>query len=97
MKNNLVFLATTNRLHINTIGLSDRDGIAENYREDSNLGNSSLIKSLVSQKRIVKTEIKFVNTTEYFSSFLRDLKGIAFRCDTHGIDAFILARVPKDI
>lgn len=85
------------KLHINDFALSSENGLSKIFTEHTNHGNSSLILSMVPSVGSVETEIKLVNTTEYCDNFLNRFDHYVIKCDTQGMDARILSKVPNRI
>ncbi len=91
IKNNLRNLSS---IHINEFGLSDKNGEANVFTEARNHGNTSLLKSVVPEIDIISTQIKLVETTAYCNTFLKNFDRYVIKCDTQGMDALILSRIP---
>jgi FkbM family methyltransferase len=85
------------KIHVNEIALSDRDGEAKIFTEFDNRGNTSLLKNLIPSKGQMCTKVKLVNTFDYFEKNVTGFDSYVFKCDTQGMDALILSRVPKSI
>ena len=46
---------------------------------------------------MISTLIQLVDTTEYCNSFLNNFEKYVIKCDTQGMDALILSRLPERI
>ena len=90
-------LANLPNIHINEFALSDRNGSAEIFTEQWNQGNTSLINSVVAPKEKIINEIKLRDTAEYCLDFLSGFDSYVIKCDTQGMDALILSRIPHRI
>jgi FkbM family methyltransferase len=94
IKNNLRNLSN---IHINEFALSDKNGSAEIFTEAWNHGNTSLIRDAVKSREKITTEIQLVDTAEYCETFLNGFDSYVIKCDTQGMDALILSRIPQRI
>jgi len=56
-----------------------------------------LLKSVVSPIGQIQTEIRLVDTKEYCDTFLTKHDRYIIKCDTQGMDALILSRIPNRI
>jgi len=90
-------LRNYSNIHINEFALSDTNGKAEIFTQATNHGNTSLFKSVVPEIGMISTQIQLVQTTEYCEKFLKNFDGYVIKCDTQGMDALILSRLPKRI
>ena len=97
IKHNLMNLSKTNNIHINEFALSDRNENSYIYTDALNHGHTTLLKSLVSQNKRIETIIELVDTNEYCNNFLNGFDGYVIKCDTQGMDALILSRLPINI
>lgn len=97
IKHNLLNLSKTNNIHINEFALSDRNGNSDIYTDAFNHGHTTLLKSLVNQNKRIETNIRLVDTNEYCNNFLSGFDGYVIKCDTQGMDALILSRLPINI
>jgi FkbM family methyltransferase len=82
------------RIHINEFGLSDKDGEANVFTQATNHGNTSLLKSVVPEIGVISTQIQLIETTAYCNKFLSNFDRYVIKCDTQGMDALILSRIP---
>jgi|688.fasta_scaffold97068_2 FkbM family methyltransferase len=87
-------LSNFSSIHVYEFGLSDKNGEAKIFTEASNHGNSSLLNSVVSEIGIIETQIQLVETTEFCNKFLNNFDRYVIKCDTQGMDALIMSRVP---
>jgi len=94
IKHNLRYFS---KIHINEFALSDVNGTSEIFTQTTNHGNTSLLKSVVPLDEQISTPIQLVDTGEYFDNYLKEFDRYAIKCDTQGMDALILARIPKVI
>jgi hypothetical protein len=74
--------------------LSDQNGEADIFTEATNHGNTSLLNSVVSEIGMISTQIQLVETTTYCNKFLKNFNRFVIKCDTQGMDALILSRIP---
>jgi FkbM family methyltransferase len=81
-------------IHVNEFGLRDKNGEANIFTETTNHGNTSLLNSLVSEIGMISTQIQLVDTTAYCDKFLKHFDRYVIKCDTQGMDALILSRIP---
>ena len=58
-------------------------------------GNTTLIKSVVPFDEKISTQIQLVDTGEYSDNYLKGFDRYALKCDTQGMDALILSRIPN--
>jgi FkbM family methyltransferase len=94
IKHNLKYLPN---VHINEFALSDKKGRSIIFTQASNHGNSSMFKSVVKSEGKILTEIVLEETTEYFNSILKEFNKFVLKCDTQGMDALILSRIPNNV
>jgi FkbM family methyltransferase len=83
--------------HINEFALSDQNGEAEIFTQATNQGNTSLLRSVVPEIDMMKSSIKLVETKEFCDNFLNNFDKYVIKCDTQGMDALILSRLPEHI
>jgi FkbM family methyltransferase len=84
-------------VHIESFALSDQNGVSVIFTEMFNHGNSSMWKSVVEPLGRIQTKVQLVNTKEYCGTFLIKFDSYVIKCDTQGMDALILSRVPNRI
>jgi len=84
-------------ININNFALGSQNGESTIFTEASNHGNSSLIKSKVDSIGQIQTVIKIADTKEYCDTSLTKFESYVIKCDTQGMDALILSRIPKRI
>jgi len=87
-------LRNLSSIHVNEFGLSDKNGEANIFTEATNHGNTSLLNSLVSEIGMISTQIQLAETTTYCNKFLKNFNRFVIKCDTQGMDALILSRIP---
>ena len=90
-------LRNLSNITINQFGLSDQNGTSEIFTEGSNHGNTSTLKSAVPHFDQIVTEIELVDTSQYCDDFLTKFDRYVIKCDTQGMDARILSRIPSRI
>lgn len=88
-------LENLSNIHINEFGLSDKQGEAYIFTQATNHGNTSLLNSVVPEIGMISTQIQLVDTTTYCNEFLRNFDKYVIKCDTQGMDALILSRIPS--
>jgi FkbM family methyltransferase len=84
-------------IHINEFALSNENGIAEIYTQETNHGNTTLLNSIVPPVEQIRTQIRVVDTAQYCDSFLSTFDSFIIKCDTQGMDALILSRIGNRI
>lgn len=84
-------------IHVHEFALSNENGNSEIFTEATNHGNTSLLASVVPSNGLMRTRIKIINTAEYCDSFLVGFDNYVIKCDTQGMDALILSRIPNRI
>jgi FkbM family methyltransferase len=84
-------------VQIFNFALSNKNGTAEIFTEESNHGNSSLLNSVVDSFEQIVTQVKLVDTTEFFRNSFSEFENFIIKCDTQGMDAVILSRIPSRI
>ena len=84
-------------IHINEFALSNQNGKSEIFTQTTNHGNTSLLKSVVPSDELIRTKIQLVDTAEYCNNFLKGFDNYVIKCDTQGMDALILSRIPNRI
>ena len=84
-------------IHVNEFALSNENGNSEIFTQATNHGNTSLLASVVPSDGLIKTPIKIIDTAEYCDSFLVGFDNYVIKCDTQGMDALILSRIPNRI
>lgn len=90
--------AMSKRCHIVPSALSKSAGFETIYTEKRNYGNSSVLKSALSNPdHEIKTRIETVDTEAFFHDFGREFGNFVIKSDTQGMDALILSRIPRHI
>lgn len=84
-------------IHINEFALSEKNGVTEIFTMATNHGNTSLLGSAVPSAVPITTQIELVDTAEYCDRFLHEFDNYVIKCDTEGMDALILSRIPDRI
>jgi FkbM family methyltransferase len=84
-------------INVNEFGLSDKNGQADIFTEATNYGNTSLLNSVVPEIGMISTQIQLVETKKYCNKFLNNFDRYIIKCDTQGMDALILSRIPEPI
>lgn len=93
-------LGLSPRIHLNEFAFSRENGTTEIFTQATNQGNTSLFQSVVPTGTQVKTQIELVDTAEYFQnaeSLRNSFETYVIKCDTQGMDALILSRIPESI
>lgn len=90
-------LKNLSKIHVNEFGLSDKNRQSDIYTQPTNHGNTSILNSVVPINGRILTQIQLVETAEYCNKFLTDFQRYVIKCDTQGMDAQILSRIPKRI
>jgi FkbM family methyltransferase len=90
-------LRNLGKIHINEFALSDKNGFAEISTMPTNHGGTSLLESAVPSAGSIRTHIELVDTAEYCDGFLNEFDNYIIKCDTEGMDALILSRIPNRI
>jgi len=84
-------------VHINEFALGHENGNSEIFTQTTNHGGSSLIESAVSSVELIRTQIRVIDTVKYCDNFLKGFDSYIIKCDTEGMDALILSRIPNRI
>jgi FkbM family methyltransferase len=84
-------------VHVNEFALSNGNGNSEIFTETTNHGNTSLLESVVPSDELIRTHIKLIDVAEYCDNFLKGFDNYIIKCDTQGMDALILSRIPNRI
>ena len=87
-------LRSLSHIHVYEFALSDKNGEADIFTQATNHGNTSLLNSVVPELGMISTQIQLVETKTYFNEFLNSFDRFVIKCDTQGMDALILSRVP---
>jgi FkbM family methyltransferase len=87
-------LRNLSSIHVNEFGLSDKNGESTIFTEATNHGNTSLLNSVIPEIGMISTQIQLVETTTYCNKFLNNFDRYVIKCDTQGMDALILSRIP---
>jgi FkbM family methyltransferase len=90
-------LRNLSNIHVNEFALSDINGEANMYTQANNHGNTSLLNSVVPEIGMISTKIQLVETTAYCNKFLNNFDRYVIKCDTQGMDALIMSRIPESI
>ena len=90
-------LRNLSNINVNEFGLSDKNVQVDIFTQATNHGNTSLLKSVVPEIGMISTKIQLVETTAYCNKFLNNFDRYIIKCDTQGMDALILSRIPKSI
>jgi FkbM family methyltransferase len=75
--------------------LSNVNGKAELFSQESNRGNSSIIESVVPISEKSSEEIQLRDAKEFFQVELNSYERFVLKSDTQGYDALILSRISK--
>jgi FkbM family methyltransferase len=90
-------LRNLSNIHVNEFALSDINGEANIFTQANNHGNTSLLNSVVPEIGMISTKIQLVETTAYCNKFLNNFDRYVIKCDTQGMDALIMSRIPESI
>jgi FkbM family methyltransferase len=90
-------LRNLSNININQFGLSDQNSTSDIFTEGRNHGNTSTLKSAVPKFGQIRTQIELVDTLQYCDEFLNKFDRYVIKCDTQGMDAKILSRIPNRI
>jgi len=77
--------------------LSDRNEVSAIYTESTNHANSSIFISAVPASNLLSSKINLVETTSFMIQNVRPFANYVIKCDTQGMDALILSRLPDYI
>ena len=86
-----------NKVHVGEFALSDRNGVDAMQTEIGNSGNSSLVPTAIPKKMIESSQVILKDTKQYCEENLLHFERIVIKSDAQGMDALILARVPRSI
>jgi FkbM family methyltransferase len=90
-------LRNLSNVHINEFALSSKNGQADIFTQATNHGNTSFFSSIVPEIGMISTQVKLVDTTTYCDKFLNNFDSYVIKCDTQGMDALVLSRIPENI
>jgi FkbM family methyltransferase len=82
------------RVQIKEFALSDSDGKAQLFTQESNQGNSSLLEIAVPPSEKTAQEVWLRDTEDFFQEELSQYEKIVIKSDTQGYDALILSKIP---
>ena len=85
------------QIRIEQVGLSDQNSSAHLFTDLSNKGNSSVFQSAIADAHHEVNDIILVSTHEYFTTHLNAYDHFVLKCDTQGLDASILSKIPSDM
>jgi FkbM family methyltransferase len=94
---NLEASKARHQIHIEQVGLSDRNSSAQLFTDLSNKGNSSVFQTAIADANHEVTDISLVDTHEYFTHHLSNYDCLVLKCDTQGLDASILSKIPSPL
>ena len=77
--------------------LSDRDENSIIFTEVNNHANSSTLRSVVPVDNLLSSQISLVETTSFAKNNVALFENYVLKCDTQGMDALILSRLPDYI
>lgn len=92
---NLNEIEVTNQRIIFPFALGEKSGELAIYSENSNQGNSSIIKSLVPQNKYTESKITLVQARKFHDENLQHYSGFVLKSDMQGMDAEVLSSFPK--
>lgn len=90
-------LSLISNVKICNFALSDRNSESWIYTEAANHGNTSIYENTVPSINRVKQSIQLTDTAEFFQSNLANFDNYIIKCDTQGMDALILSRIPESV
>lgn len=82
------------QVEIKEFALSNLDGKAQLFTQESNQGNSSLVEIAVPPSEKTALEVRLRDTEDFFQKELSHYEKIVIKCDTQGYDALITASIP---
>lgn len=83
---------------VHQFALSYQNGQATIFTEMLNHGNSSFLQqAIVHPDEQIRTTVDIVDTSYFFADFGSNFDRFALKCDTQGMDAAILSRIPEHI
>ena len=87
-------LSSFKGIHVNVLALSDKNEKSQIYTEATNRGKTSMLNSIISPVGQIVTDIELVDTEQFCNEFLTRFDCYVIKCDTEGMDALILSRIP---
>lgn len=81
-------------VELKEFALSNLDGKAQLFTQESNQGNSSLVVIAVPPSEKTAQEVWLRDTEDIFQKELSHYEKIVIKCDTQGYDALTLSRIP---
>ena len=98
IRHNLDNLPKTVPVEVHQIALSDQNGQATIFTEMLNHGNSSFLQQAIAHPdEQIRTTVETVDTGHFFADFGANFDRFVLKCDTQGMDAAILSRIPERI
>ena len=98
IRHNVEHLPETVPVEVHQIALSDQNGQATIFTEMLNHGNSSFLQQAIAHPdEQIRTTVDTVNTRHFFTDFGANFDRFVLKCDTQGMDAVILSRIPERI
>lgn len=85
------------QIRIEQVGLSDENRSTKLFTDLSNRGNSSVFETAIADADHEVNDIELVDTQEYFTTHLSRYDHLVLKCDTQGLDASILSKIPSAI
>jgi FkbM family methyltransferase len=82
---------------VHEFALSSNDELAVMLSQDINYGNSSLIEFTQDKVNKISTQVKAVNTSDFFFRELMDYSSFVIKSDIQGMDSLVLSEIPKII
>jgi FkbM family methyltransferase len=92
---NLAEVKANNKIVVFPFALGSESGEFEIYSENSNKGNSSIIKSLVPQNNFTSSKVTLVQAAKFYNENLEDYAGFVIKSDMQGMDSAVLSSFPK--
>jgi len=88
-------LRNIDKKYVHEFALSNKDEISSMLTEDINFGNSGLIEFTQDKLNKTSTQVKVVNTSDFFIRELMNYSGFVIKSDIQGMDSLVLSAIPK--
>jgi len=97
IKHNLEQYLPKQNISIIEGALSNIDGASEIYVQESNRGNTSLLKEAMMENQSEKLNVQLIDTVRFSDEYLNKFENIVLKSDTQGFDAKILSQIPPKV